>query len=62
MSPPTVEASSGQDSTKVLWFQMVFLAYFMLSYWRGKSYIAMEENEYYSEVDTSYWKLKRKSM
>ena len=35
---------------------MVFLSHFMLSYWRGMSYIAMQDNEYCSEVDMSYLK------
>ena len=43
-----------KTGTKVLWVQIVFLAHFMLSYWRGNLYITMQENEYCSEVDESY--------
>ena len=51
-----------KSGTNVLWVQMVFLAHSMFSYWRGKSYIAMQENEYSSQVDISYLKLNGKSM
>ena len=43
-----------KSGTNILWVQMVFLAHFMFSYWRGKSNIAMQENEYCSQVDMSY--------
>ena len=33
----------------------------MFRHWRGKSYISMQETEYYYQVDTIFWKIEQKS-